>query len=1431
MPTFLDRNDPTSVIFSTLRFFNTSRFSPLVRGIRCTILGMYGDAPAEEEARNYLTEAESKPELSPLLIYIQQLLKDRLDGHEWNDRIYPYLKDYRKEGVPFDLMNDEPAHISQIKKIVNALYHAEQALVSIESINIELFGNLNLIEWQKFQPSKIVDNLYDACHLFTHPDLNLVETFGPEYQLISSFLNQIKSKTDAFNQNPHAFLTEHQIKITSPSGVLGGAGELTGKIVEGLRESNYKATGELIGAAPLLVNDLTQKIQLFATANFSDASYQNRKAKSFEELKLSPKKLQQLENAAIKLEQAFGNLHSGSPFQPLNLVELIYIFREATDIVMTILTEAGTLYDTNQDLIRSMLAKLKKEYLLNIVIAIDKIEEETMIRQGNLTRPIMASLKPFYKTLISCVEGFVDFKEQGQDVSVLEDASFLHGRLHAAYQRQAARETAHVRCEKYRQASDEFFKILNDHPNQLDEPTKHQLIRLYAIIQPTVEKLDLLASNKIVNALMSKKADSRIEQNLIQQTQNKLDAFFEKEAATIEFQRQLNGDLVTYLYESMDGILQNPYDVNLNAFAVDEPHQDLTLDQALMLHQAYVAQRNKIYDAKTAYHKFLKASPSENFNELRNLYTLFQPSVITALSKKSNQARVEQLDRDIIHALSLHSPEQNQRVVKRLSDFLRKIDKRYQIELTQYEARIAELQALIQQKMTQAAMHQRLTPNLEDAPRAHFLIRKPCAEEQFKFLYGKLNEYAGLLNPTLLDDLKIKQPDFWQGVCTRVFLQSETIPYPEADLADYTKIDPAIQILKESQQALNIKRFTNVLFHIKEAALQLEDLNDKTRKDLYSYCVYLIYYHISSAYGLLDLVAKDPYVSQVSSELVNYCKESLASLQTLKEPHNPIKPEQDLGAKPRNTIFYCVNSLMVLTQQIEKRDKNCFKQVHQFADDYSEKAQDIINDSDSRVKLILNFRDVVSLFTEITRRWDSFASATHKAVSDNLEVFNTEILADALVEADEWEEKFCVKSGLLTITMKKLLDAYYQGLIKSMSSSWYQIDLVSSSRPFEKRIQAAEKRLKDTQGHTEQLEKNLDLAQQFLNGRAPAPREDIIDIFNRLVPLMKESETYKNCKDNYLNIFSEDEVNLLLNARPATAQERTHLNHEHIIHLVRIYHAYTQGLINTKKIQVAAIQDRISFLKSQLDGQINLNHEFERQYIREAIGKELAAHKSKAKGILYSADAYDQALAAHIQTKEQDYFKAIKRPDDIHEQARQFLAKEVVAFEKQYLEPYLQLESIKVAIDELNGYIISERRNLKHNKLSFESQTTLEAKSALITALNAILKSGDAITKQIADIKLQVEQPRFKHVLLDYHHYDAFTFGWLVQWLVGILRALHIYKSERDIIYNSLQDSVKDQSKLSKKPESSKLGLFSVNKKQDLADPEGDVHKPSSKGA
>ena len=232
-------------------------------------------------------------------------------------------------------------------------------------------------------------------------------------------------------------------------------------------------------------------------------------------------------------------------------------------------------------------------------------------------------------------------------------------------------------------------------------------------------------------------------------------------------------------------------------------------------------------------------------------------------------------------------------------------------------------------------------------------------------------------------------------------MQSETIPYPEADLADYTKIDPAIQILKESQQALNIKRFTNVLFHIKEAALQLEDLNDKTRKDLHSYCVYLIYYHISSAYGLLDLVAKDPYVSQVSSELVNYCKESLASLQTLKEPHNPIKPEQDLGAKPRNTIFYCVNSLMVLTQQIEKRDKNCFKQVHQFSDDYSEKAQDIINDSDSRVKLILNFRDVVSLFTEITRRWDSFASATHKAVSDNLEVFNTEILADALVEVNE----------------------------------------------------------------------------------------------------------------------------------------------------------------------------------------------------------------------------------------------------------------------------------------------------------------------------------------------------------------------------------------------------------------------------------------------
>ncbi|QEY50529.1 SdhA [Legionella longbeachae] len=547
--------------------------------------------------------------------------------------------------APFTDYSLDPDNISQIKKLINALYHGRRTFIDLENADVRNKPYTDL----KSLWNKTVDSAYEASYLLTHLDVDLTDMFSEELAVILPLFSQIQG----FTEN-HAEEQQAIVDALQPKPLAYNAGKVAGITVDQLRpldgDVDYNFLTQFSAVLPSYIDKLTQHIQQFSS--------QIKES----EPKLNKEKLDELQNAALHLLNDLESLKGGSVFVSLKFLNYIHIIRNIITLSMSSLEQIGELSDSSQDLVRDKLAYLKYSLIPTLFGLVDKIEDNAMLKPGTLSVPLMEKVKVLYEAILYLPKKAVDFKTKGAELLEIEDPRFIESRLEMSYKRIDKANKALYKIQKAREACSQFFEILNDprYTNvriyQFPPEVKKELIKNYKLISPYMSKLDIDFNTLIIEKLDAEKEDwnSYLKKpwrllrgqypadhiRFVLEKQKAVEDLIIKAENSQLFHINLNKDLIESVHKNTKLFLF-PYSEKENVYSLDEsgPLQiekdinkkfKLTKAEFQRVQNAYIrfaqiVKRQIAAQPELENNLALNKLESTLQNECQRLYNVFQP--------------------------------------------------------------------------------------------------------------------------------------------------------------------------------------------------------------------------------------------------------------------------------------------------------------------------------------------------------------------------------------------------------------------------------------------------------------------------------------------------------------------------------------------------------------------------------------------------------------------------------------------------------------------------------------------------------------------------------------------------------------------------------------------------------------------------------------
>ncbi|WP_392538057.1 SdhA [Legionella sp. 227] len=479
--------------------------------------------------------------------------------------------------APFSNYDLDPDNISQIKKLINALYHARLTFLDLENIDVRdlkrSYTDLTLLY------GKTINSAYEASYLLTHLDVDLTDMFNEELALILPVFSQIQAFADNYAKEQKAF-----VKALKPMPLASQIGEIAGIAVDQLRpissDVDYNFLAQFSAVLPSYIDKLTHYIE----------QYSSQIKKS--EPKLNQEKLAELQKAALSLLNDIENLKGNRFFLSFKFLNYIHIISNLITLSMSTLEQIGELSESSQDLVRDKLAQLKYTLLPTLFGFVDKIEDNAMLKPGTLSVPLMEKIKVLYEKILYLPKKAIDFKEKGADLLEIEDPRFIELRLEMTYKRIDKDNKSLYKIKKANTACKEFFELLQDprYRNlrlyQLPPEVKKELIKLYKLIKPYMAQLDIDLNEVIISRLTGPEKEdwysfmgssiSKLKRQLpsdhisfVLKKEKALKNLITKDENSKVFHIKLNKDLIDSVHKKANLVLF-PYSEKANVYTVDE---------------------------------------------------------------------------------------------------------------------------------------------------------------------------------------------------------------------------------------------------------------------------------------------------------------------------------------------------------------------------------------------------------------------------------------------------------------------------------------------------------------------------------------------------------------------------------------------------------------------------------------------------------------------------------------------------------------------------------------------------------------------------------------------------------------------------------------------------------------------------------------------
>ncbi len=645
------------------------------------------------------------------------------------------------------------------------------------------------------------------------------------------------------------------------------------------------------------------------------------------------------------------------------------------------------------------------------------------------------------------------------------------------------------------------------------------------------------------------------------------------------------------------------------------------------------------------------------------------------------------------------------------------------------------------------------------------------------------------------------------------------LPFPE--LEDDNKR------LEETIQTLAIKRLFNCLYHLEVIGKNLEALNDKSDQTTYVYLVRDIFSDLYDVINLTDGLMASPHIRVMIGDIWEKLQQSYKTLMDFSKNYIPeVAPgEIDLFTKDHSAVLlYTLNALMVLPDHItalragKKLTDAELKSLHQHTEKVTTDIERILASCNSSFKWFLEIPAMYQLFGELKGKIAAVASLSYDAIMDHLTGIHDDVLNKMLLEADLWENNLGFRSGTLSGPLKEILDAFFQGLLEPLQlKSAQHIELVGSMTPINNRQLAVIKRIELAKHQQKEIEEHLTLFQR-LSGRMKyyleqkgAPehflatlRAVMIEDFKMALPTLK---TIKPLLQIDLKPGDKSSQGL-----DALFKDQLGSDITNVAAMVTAGHSYYKGLHASHQLTLHISEGQMSYLETLKQSQVSLNEQFVEKYTKSSFKKKAEAFATKEVGLIYCGREYSDKLGRYLQQFEEEIVSASKNEEDIDKKVGLLLREKVKNFEQLYYQQYYHLETIQSQIDHLKRYLHQANIDIQNNCSVFESPKTRRKKSVLVNHLETLASRSELdVRERVERLKGYILEPTFKTKLLEYHHYDSFTFAWLRQCFWSLVELLFLYTPAHRKCYHGLVESTNVPS-LSMGQLGSLYGLFSSNK-------------------
>lgn len=1334
----------------------------------------------------------------------------KLQGSEW---MSARLSVYFKSEPPFKDFVQEPEQVSQLKKILNAMYHAECAFKLIEDHPPILSTSSVLSLYTLY--SNISTHAHALITIASTIDINLAGYFSGELAQLFIFVGLCQQ-----HAGPQVTRILNGSRWADMQKWAHLGGQYAGKGIDHLHphagEVNYRALTRFGG-------ELSNDLAILADHIRGYASSADRCG-----LTITADQVVMLNQKADALNQALTQLQHTGVSNPLELASILkhpFIYKDILGHVMTlsnsILAQTAQVMKGSEEVIFHQVTELKHKHLFELICLVDKIELFGAFKPGALSKPLLSFLKYWYDLILIPASSIAEIQKKRPDLLVIEDSHFVNARMRVMLERLVRFIKKERKLANVPEAIDGFFgefeKIIQHTQNIRDCADKPQLLTHYRFIRPFMLQLSPSLDLRIWRDLNPVEltpitTEPPVDLQACLSYRSQVESLLQKAHESQRFYRTLAQDMMESIFSCVNTVVL-PYDFKSQSpYRLDESQMLDITDRQPLDPQWYVNQEHLfLHDARAilpefahrlyeGYHTYLAKlelaqktcnewqshlhlnGEKPDKDKLRNYYLMLQPYLMqlpliaSAAGRETLDDRVA-LDAAMIEWLhDVQSTPRSQVLKIKMSGLI--------------EGALLELQRHILIAQGRGQLFTEPTQTyLATLVRSKDIQIAPSAAQRIHHLFSH-DRYSTMMRQLLDAFREIRQLFSPPIQAALAGAKVEGTPFPE--------LENDIELLKSNEQVRLLKQLMNGLYYLEDLFKQMELVADTNREFTNAFYMIMATYRALQVVGVMNTVRNDP-------KLAILFKDVLKRIDKMQEVWLILKPlyfsPSSIVSVPAekvssNGMWYSMLAMMVLPEHLKALKTgapftlNEATVYQQTAKDTAVRIEKIIAHTDTYTRILLATPDMVRVLERIKLSLSTFSGHTFESVMTHLQSIRDETIPALLIEIDEWELRVGVVPGTLSLPVKKILDQFYLGLIEPLGlPSETHLALASSLASFDVRQKMFNTSLVLSRAECERLEPYIVVLNEFVqtvkSNQTMLPQPLLHRSLRRILPILLEhQERFK------LGVTRTDEDGHIDALCHSMMPEETQ-SLAHIYFLANRCLAYYEGKRNTEQFKQALIEEQIRTIDAQRMTQIAENLDYKRQYITQLLHHQMDVYINAQTDMLSLGSDYTNALKAHLSGYESGIVESLVRASCIKHLSTEVASALKVPL-KQFAETdyvyFMKLHGMLGALNAFESYLSQEdAKRLQQDFLWFETETTLKLKQQHIHQMKTIVMDVTILPQdRLQAVQRLLSQSHIQRDLMSYHHYDAWSWSRLKQVFWQLLQAIGLYTPAHEAVFNQL---------------------------------------------